>query len=103
MNIVLKSQSESNEKDRVIIIDNTPFPNGGSAPDDEIILQYISSSQYKMSYNLRNVSILMGLCSMILFFVIGALVYLTFKIRKEINHKFLSSEDDQDEEEEDDD
>jgi hypothetical protein len=44
MNIVLKSQSESNEKDRVIIIDNTPFPNGGSAPDDEIILQYVSSS-----------------------------------------------------------
>ncbi len=53
-----------------------------------------------MNYNLRNVSILMGLCSMILCFVIGALLYLTIKVRKDINHKFLSAEDDQDDEEE---
>ena len=96
----MKRIEETNEKDRVIIIDNTPFPFGGSSPDDEIILQYVSSSQYKMNYNLRDVSILMGLCSMILCFVIGALLYLTLKIRKEINHKFLNSEDDEDEEEE---
>ena len=53
-----------------------------------------------MNYNLRDVSIIMGLCSMILCFVIGALLYLTLKVRKEINHKFLSAEDDDDEEEE---
>ena len=53
-----------------------------------------------MNYNLRDVSIIMGLCSMILCFVIGALLYLTLKVRKEINHKFLSAEDDDDDEEE---
>ena len=38
MNFDLKTIQETNEKDRVIIIDNTPFPNGGASPDDEIIL-----------------------------------------------------------------
>ena len=53
-----------------------------------------------MSYNLRNVSILMGLLCLILCFVIGALIYLTFKVRRDINHKFLSSDDDEEEEDE---
>ena len=97
----MKKKEESNDKDRVIIIDNTPFPNGGTIPEDEIILQYVSSSSYKMSYNLRNVSILMGLCCLILSFVIGALIYLTFKVMRDINHKFLSIDDDEEEDEQD--
>ena len=78
--MALKSLSEANTKDRVIIVDNTNFPPEGALPKDNIILEYASTSHYKMSYNLRNVSIFMGVISMVMLFTIGSLCYLTKKL-----------------------
>jgi hypothetical protein len=51
-----------------------------------------------MKYNLRDISIYMGLASMLLSFAIGALSYLGCKIRRDIKRKFNSdAEDDEDE------
>ena len=96
----LKGKDEENELDRIIIIDNTQFPRGGAMPEDEIILEYASSTTYNMSYNLRNISILMGLVSMILLFSIGSLAYLTYKLKLDIKRKFLTDADESDQEEE---
>ena len=95
----MKSTTEANEKDRVIIIDNTHFPRGGANPLDDIVVEYASSATFDMSYNLRNVSILMGIVSMILIFSIGALGYLTCKLQGDIKRKFLTEEESDEEEE----
>ena len=104
----LKSLEDSNDKDRIIVIDNTPLPLTNDKDrysmwsKDNIVLEYAVSSTFNMSYNLRNVSIVMGIFSMIISFAIGALSYLSFKIKKDIDRKFLSDDDEEEEEEEED-
>ena len=93
----LKTALESNDKDKLVIIDNTPFPANGAYANSSISLEYSSSSVYTMSYNLRTTSIYMGILSMILSFAIGMLTYLTFKIHKDIKRKFEVGEDEQEE------
>jgi len=53
-----------------------------------------------MKYNLRNISIYMGLASMVLCFAIGALSYLGCKIRRDINRKFLTHDGEEEDESE---
>jgi hypothetical protein len=53
-----------------------------------------------MKYNLRNISIYMGLASMILCFAIGALAYLGCKIRKDIKRKFIDGDGEEEDESE---
>ena len=96
----MKTSKESNDKDRIIVIDNTFFPKGGANPKDDIIVEYISSTSYKMTYNLRFVSIGMGIVSLILVFIAGVLFYLGFKIKRDIKRKFLNIDEDDEEEEE---
>ena len=96
---MLKSRFESNDKDVIIVIDNTPLPSGGAQALDNIVLEYSITSGFLMTYNLRNVSIYMGITTMVLCFAIGALSYLTYKVKLDINRKFLSDEDDDEEEE----
>ena len=98
----LKTATESNDKDRMVVIDNTPFPTGGAYAGDTIVLEYSSSSTYKMSYNLRTTSIYMGIVSLLISFAIGSLTYLSIKIHRDIKKKFESTdeEDEEDEEEE---
>ena len=93
----MKSATESNDKDRLVIIDNTPFPSGGAYAGDTIVLEYASSSSYTMSYNLRSVSIYMGIASLILCFAIGALTYMSIKVSKDIKKKFERDYEDSDE------
>ena len=92
--------TDSNDKDRIIVIDNTPLPAGGASAKDNIVLEYSVSSTFNMAYNLRNVSIFMGITSMIISFAIGSLSYLAYKIKLDINRKFLSEDDDDEDEEE---
>lgn len=80
----LKTHEDSNDKDRIIVIDNTRFPPNGARSPDNIIMEYSNHSTYHMKYNLRDISIYMGLASMILSFAIGALTYLGCKIRRDI-------------------
>ena len=54
-----------------------------------------------MSYSLRDVSIVMGVVSMVLVFAIASFWYLGIKIRMDIRRKFYSNEE-EDEVEEDD-
>ena len=82
------------------MIDNTPLPAGGAEAKDNIVLEYSVSSTFNMAYNLRNVSIFMGIVSMIISFAIGSLSYLAYKIKLDINRKFLSEDEDDDDEEE---
>ena len=96
----LKSDTESNDKDRFVIIDNTPFPADGAFAGANLVLEYASSSTYTMSYNLRSTSIYMGIISMIMSFAIGMLIYLSVKIHKDIKKKFETADDEQSEEEE---
>ena len=95
----LKSVKDSNDKDKIVVIDNTPLPSGGASARDSIVLEYSVSSTFNMAYNLRNVSIVMGIISMIVSFAIGSLTYLAFKIRKDIQRKFLSDDEEEEEEE----
>ena len=53
-----------------------------------------------MQYNLRNVSIIMGIASMILLFAIGSLAYLTKKLNSDIKRKYLDENEEDEEEEE---
>ena len=53
-----------------------------------------------MTYNLRLVSIAMGIISLILVFIAGVLFYLAFKIKRDIKRKFLAVDEEDDEEEE---
>ena len=102
---ILKSATESNDKDKIVIIDNTPYPKDGAYAGDSIILEYASSSSYTMSYNLRSVSIYMGIASLILSFGIGSLTYMSIKVNKDIKKKFerdYESDNEEEEEEEDD-
>uniref|UniRef100_A0A7S3IY14 Uncharacterized protein n=1 Tax=Strombidium inclinatum TaxID=197538 RepID=A0A7S3IY14_9SPIT len=96
----LKASNETNDKDRIIVIDNTPIPKGGAQASDSIVLEYASSTTYEMQYNLRNVSIYMGIGTMVLLFAIGSLNYLSFKISRDIKRKFKQDEDEDSEEEE---
>ena len=96
----IKSADDSNDHDIIIVIDNTPLPKGGSEAEDNIVLEYSVSSKFEMAYNLRNVSIVMGIISMIISFAIGSLSYLAYKIKSDITRKFLSDDDDKDDEEE---
>ena len=43
---ILKSATESNDKDKFVVIDNTPLPQGGAQASDTIILEYACSSNY---------------------------------------------------------
>ena len=95
-----KSESDNNDKDRIYIIDNSPLPKGGAQAQDNIVLEYTSSSNYEMTYNLRNVSIYMGIATVFLLFAIGSINYLSFKISKDIKRKFEQGEDEESEEEE---
>ena len=52
-----------------------------------------------MTYNLRNTAILMGVICMVLCFTVGALLYLTMKVRRDIKRKFLDVDEDESEEE----
>ena len=96
---MLKSVNDSNDKDRIVVIDNTPLPKNGVQARDNIVLEYSVSSTFNMAYNLRNVSIFMGIVSMIISFAIGSLSYLAYKIKLDINRKFLSEDDDDESEE----
>jgi hypothetical protein len=93
----IKSGEEENDKDRVVILDNTPFPRGGAYANASIVLEYSSSSSFRMSYNLRATSIYMGIVSMILSFGIGMLSYLTVKVRRDIARKFGDDDEEEDE------
>ena len=95
----LKTATESNDKDRYVVIDNTLFPSGGAYAGDTIVLEYSSSSTYKMSYNLRTTSIYMGIISLIISFAIGSLTYLSIKIHRDIKKKFESVEEESGDEE----
>ena len=71
-------------------------------PDDSLILEFSYFNEYKMMYNLRDMSVIMGIISMVLSFMIGAFGYLGCKIRKDIRMKFLNDDgDDEDEDDED--
>ena len=96
----MKSGQENNDKDRIVIIDNTPFPKGGANAGAGIVLEYASSSSYIMSYNLRATSIYMGIISLVLSFAIGMLVYLSIKIHRDIKNKFEIDDDNEEEESE---
>ena len=96
----IKTIEHSNDRDVVIVIDNTVLPLGGSHAKDNIVLEYSVTSKFDMPYNLRNVSIVMGIVSMITMFAIGSLLYLTYKIKGDISRKFeiYSREEEEDEE-----
>ena len=96
---ILKTATESNDKDRYVVIDNTPFPQGGAYAGDTIVLEYSSSSTYQMSYNLRTTSIYMGIVSLVISFAIGSLTYLSIKIHRDIKKKFESPDEEEDEDE----
>lgn len=96
----IKSGEEENDKDRVVILDNTPFPRGGAYANSAIVLEYSSSSSFRMSYDLRATSIYMGIVSTVLCFAIGMLAYLTVKVRRDIARKFGDDDEDEDEGEE---
>lgn len=91
----MKSIKDNNDKDRIIVIDNTEFPKGGSVPQDSIVLEYSCNSFFLMKYNLRDTSIYMGIASLILCFIIGTTLYLGCKIRRDIKSKFLADEEDE--------
>ena len=80
----IKTIKQSNQRDVVVVIDNTILPKGGSFAQDNIVMEYSVSSKFVMPYNLRNVSIIMGIISMIVIFAIGSLFYLSFKIKGDI-------------------
>ena len=100
MTYLLKTAEESNNKDRFVVVDNTPFPIGGAYAGDLIVLEYSASSTYAMSYNLRSVSIYMGIISLLICFAIGMLTYLSVKIHKDIKKKFENYDEDGEESEE---
>ena len=91
---ILKTANESNDKDKFVVIDNTPMPSGGTYAGDTIVLEYACSSNYAMSYNLRATSIYMGIISLIISFAIGSLTYLSIKIHRDIKKKFENSDED---------
>ena len=99
----LKGYLESNDKDRIIVIDNTPIPADGAQPVDDIILEYAISTNYHHQYDLREVSMYMGIATLVLSFAIGSLVYLSIKINRDIKRKFVQDEEDESDEEEDED
>ena len=43
---ILKTADESNDKDKFVVIDNTPLPAGGTYAGDTIVLEYAASSNY---------------------------------------------------------
>ena len=94
----LKTDAESNDRDRIVVIDNTPLPRNGAHAQDTLVLEYSSSASYSMDYNLRNVSIYMGMVTVVLLFAIGATNYLSFKISKDIKRKFQQEEEEESEE-----
>ena len=91
----IKNGLETNDKDRIVVIDNSPFPKDGANAGAGIVLEYASSSSYMMSYNLRATSIYMGIVSLIVSFGIGMLVYLSIKIRRDIKNKFEHEDPDE--------
>jgi len=72
-------------------------------PEDDLILEFSYFNEYTMMYNLRDTSVIMGIISMVLSFMIGAFTYLGCKIRRDVRMKFLTDEDDDDEDEEEED
>ena len=52
--------------------------------EGDMIVETVNTIDYRMSYNLRNVSIYMGLISMVIIFSIVSLVYLTVKLHHDI-------------------
>ena len=99
----MKTAEESNDKDKYVVIDNTPLPAGGTYAGDTIVLEYACNSNYQMSYNLRATSIYMGIISLIISFAIGSLTYLSIKIHKDIKKKFENNDEDEYDEEVDED
>ena len=97
---ILKTADESNDKDKFVVIDNTPLPAGGTYAGDTIVLEYAASSNYQMSYNLRATSIYMGIISLVISFAIGSLTYLSIKIHRDIKKKFESNDEEDEEVEE---
>ena len=98
----IKTVEHSNDRDVVVVIDNTILPIGGSHAKDNIVLEYSVTSKFEMPYNLRNVSIVMGIVSMIVIFAIGSLLYLSFKVKGDIARKFGKYDLGDDEEEDED-
>ena len=96
---LIKGNETANTKDHKIILDNTYYPEGGAMPEDDIILELSYFNEYKMDYSLRDASVIMGIVSMILGFMIGAFTYLGCKIRRDVRMKFIGDEEDEEEEE----
>lgn len=76
LNHDLKTYNDTNDKDRIIVIDNTSFPKGGAYSMDSLILEYVNHSTYNMKYNLMDMNIYMGVGSLFLMFAAFSLCYL---------------------------
>ena len=84
----------------MVILDNSLYPEGGARPEDDLILEFSYFNEYVMMYSLRDTSVIMGIISMVLAFMIGAFTYLGCKIRRDIRWKFLGDEGDETDEDE---
>ena len=72
---------------KIVVIDNTPLPKYGANPRHSIVTQLQLRTDFQMTYNIKNLSIYMGLGVLILIFINVALMYLWCKLRSDIKNK----------------
>ena len=85
---VLQEYARSGVFERFIIIDNTNLPYGGPEPKDTLMIEYSSTNTYQMTYNYRDISIIIGILCFIFIIIISILAYVGFKMNEHIKDTY---------------
>jgi hypothetical protein len=86
-NFTLAGLDKMTGHNKLIVIDNTPLPKSGANPRHTITAQLQLRTDFEMNYNIKTLSIYMGLVVLLLLFVCIALVYLYCKLRSDVKNK----------------
>ena len=83
----LNSIEELASVDKHVVVDNTPLPVGGAQSDSDLSTMLQVRTDFQMTYNIKNLSMLAALVCFALIFMISGVMYLCCKTRNDVTRK----------------
>jgi hypothetical protein len=83
----LNSIEELASVDKHIVVDNTPLPSNGANSGAELTTMLQVRTDFKMTYNIKKLSMLAGLICFALIGMLSAVMYLCCKTRNSVIRK----------------
>jgi uncharacterized membrane protein YciS (DUF1049 family) len=83
----LNSIEELASVDKHVVVDNTPLPKGGAQSNQNLTTMLQVRTDFQMTYNIKNLSMLTGLVCFVLIFMLCGVMYLCRKTRNDVLRK----------------